>query len=164
MTLTDQERTAKQRQVVDTHIRQENAHEWESVYDTMLRDERAYYDVVPLSTRYHAFQEVQGFYELFESALPDFHVTITGSCDSPGLSLREVTITGTHQGEYCGVEPKNHRVSFEMAAVYVFLDDEPYKIAAQRIYFDNETVLRQMRGEEGALTGIGLAKETHPGS
>ena len=35
--------------------------------------------------------------------------------------------------------------------------EEAGKLVAERIYFDNEILLRQMRGEADAPTGLGLA-------
>lgn len=85
-----------------------------------MKDERAYYDVVPLSIRYPGFRGVQDFYQIIEAAIPDFRVVVTGEYDTLG--------------------------------------DESGRLLAERIYYDNETLLRQMRGEENAMTGVGLAE------
>ena len=37
----------RQREIVARHIRGENEHDWATVYDTFVQDDRAYYDVVP---------------------------------------------------------------------------------------------------------------------
>lgn len=159
--LTTEQRIKLQRECIIEHMRAENAHEWPAVYDTFIKDERAYYDVVPLSARFAGFGGVKDFYEIFDNAVPDFHITVTGEYDSPGCSIREVTITGTHKGEYCGLPGSGNKVSFELAAFYIFGDgDEAGKLLAERIYFDNETVLKQMRGEVNAPVGVGLTKET----
>ena len=159
MTLTDYERIVAQRRTIDEHIKGENEHNWTRVYDTFLTDERAYYDVVPLSTRFPGFRGVQDFYQLIEAAIPDFRVVVTGEYDTPGASVREVTIIGTHLGEYCGVAPRGLPVSVEVAAFYLFGDgDESGKLVAERVYYDNETLLGQMRGEQDARTGVGLSE------
>lgn len=146
-----------QRATIAQHMRGENDHDWTAVYDTFIQTPEAYYDVVPLSSKFDGFSGVQEFYEIFESAVPDFFITVTHEYDTPGCSIREVTITGTHQGEYCGVQPQGRPISFELAAFYIFgTGDTAGKLVAERIYFDNETVLRQMRGEADAATGVGL--------
>ncbi|MER5390675.1 ester cyclase [Saccharopolyspora sp. NPDC002686] len=155
--MSDAQRIEAQRRTIAEHIEAENAHDWPRVYGTFVQDEHAFYDVVPLSTRYAGFTGVQDFYQILDSAIPDFRITVNAEYDSPGASVREVTIDGTHQGEYCDAQPSGHRVTFELAAVYIFRQEEPGKLLAERIYFDNETVLRQMRGEEDAPAGIGLA-------
>ena len=160
MITSEDQRVPAQRRTIHEHIDSENAHDWTRVYDTFVQDTQAFYDVVPLSTRYAGFQGVQDFYEILEKAIPDFRVIVNAEYDTPGASVREVTITGTHRGEYCGVKPEGRPVSFELAAFYLFREgEEGDKLLAERIYFDNETVLRQMRGEEDAPTGIGLASQ-----
>jgi steroid delta-isomerase-like uncharacterized protein len=156
--LSDKERIEAQRETVRQHIAGENDHDWQRVWDTFIQDERAYYDVGPLAAKYEGFSGVQDFYSIIEAAVPDFHVTVTGDYDCPGTSIREVTVTGTHKGEYCGVPASSRLVSIEIAAFYLFGEGkEAGKLVAERIYFDNEILLRQMRGEADAPTGLGLA-------
>jgi hypothetical protein len=45
-----------------------------------------------------------------------------------------------------------------VAAYYLFgKGEEAGKLTAERVCYDNDTMLRQMRGEVGAPTGVGLA-------
>ena len=155
--ITVEERIALQRATIEEHIRQENAKEWEKVYDTFVRDERSFYDVVPMSTHYEGIRGVQDFYEALTVALPDFVITVTGEYDLPGYSWREVTVTGTHRSEFAGITPQNHVVRFEIAALYLFSDDNPGKLIAERAYWDNDSIFRQMKGEADAPRGgVGL--------
>jgi hypothetical protein len=39
----------RQREAVARHIRGENEHDWAAVYATFVQDDRAHYDVMPLS-------------------------------------------------------------------------------------------------------------------
>ncbi|WP_131770243.1 ester cyclase [Candidatus Protofrankia californiensis] len=155
--VTIEGRVALQRATIEEHIRQENAKEWEKVYDTFLRDERAFYDVIPMSAHYEGIRGVQDFYEALAVALPDFVITVTGEYDLPGYSWRELTVTGTHQGEFAGIAPQGHPVRFEIAALYIFSDDDPGKLVAERAYWDNDSVYRQLKGEADAPRGgVGL--------
>lgn len=158
-TLSEQERIALQRACIVEHMRGENAHDWPAVYETFIRDERASYDVVPLSTHFAGFAGVVDFYQAFDAAVPDFRLVNTAEYDVAGCSIREVTVTGTHQAEFCGVQPTGQKVKFELAAFYLFGQGaEAGKLLTERVYFDLETVLRQMRGEPDAPTGVGLAE------
>jgi hypothetical protein len=149
----------RQRATVDAHIQAENVKDWPAVYDTFIQSDEAYYDVAPLATRFQGISGVIDFYEVIAAAVPDFQVLVTGEYDTPGCLIREVTITGTHQGEYCGVAASGHPVCVELAAFYLFdTGENEDKLVAERIYFDNEILLRQMRGEADVSTGIGLAK------
>ena len=151
-----------QRATVDEHIQTENAKDWEGVYNTFVQSEEAYYDVVPLATRFQGLAGVKGFYQAINAAFPDFQITVTGDYDTPGCSIREVTISGTHLGEYGGVPASGNRVTFELAAFFLFGEGENAgRLLSERIYFDNELLMRQIRGEVDAPTGIGLAASAH---
>jgi len=149
----------RQRATVTDHIQSENVKDWPAVYDTFIQSDEAYYDVAPLATRFQGISGVKDFYQVIAAAVPDFQILVTGEYDTQGCLIREVTITGTHQGEYCGVPASGKPVCVELAAFYLFGTGENVdKLVAERIYFDNEILLRQMRGEADVQTGIGLAR------
>lgn len=159
---TNAERIAMQRECVVEHMRAENAHDWNAVYDTFIRDERASYDVIPMSAVFSGFKGVQDFYAAFDSAFPDFQLRNSAEYDVPGCSIREVTVTATHRGEFCGIAATGRRITFELAAFYLFGDgQEANRLINERVYFDLETVLRQLRGESNAPTGVGLIQRSH---
>ena len=139
-----------QRKIVAEHIRGENEHNWPVVYDTFVQDDRAYYDVVPLGTRFKGIEGVRGFYQAIATALPDMHIDVTAEYDVAGCSIREVVISGTHQGEFAGVKPLGNRLRFEMAAFYTF-DAASGKLIAERIYYDQAGVVAQMQGPASAV-------------
>ena len=150
-----------QRATIHEHIRAESAKDWEAVYDTFVQGEAAYYDVAPLATRFNGIAGVKDFYQTITASFPDFQITVAGEYDTPGCSIREVLINGTHLGEYGGVPASGNRVAFELAAFFLFGSGENAgKIVCERAYFDNEILMRQIRGEADAPTGIGLSALT----
>lgn len=155
--MTAAERIAVQRQCIVDHMRAENAHDWPAVYQTFIRDERASYDVIPMSATFNGFSGVVDFYTAFDAAFPDFVLRNSAEYDVPGCSIREVTVTGTHRAEFCGIPASGRAVTFELAAFYVFGEgEEAGLLKTERVYFDLETVLRQLRGEADAPRGVGL--------
>ncbi len=89
-----------QRKTVAEHIRSEQTKDWPGLYRTFTpHEEHAYYDVVPFQTRFGTIQGVIGFYETIHRAFPDFEITVHSEQDVPGMSIREVQIIGTHNGE-----------------------------------------------------------------
>jgi steroid delta-isomerase-like uncharacterized protein len=134
----------RQREVVARHIRGENEHDWPTVYDTFVQDDRAHYDVMPLSTSFKGIDGVRGFYQAIAAALPDLHIEVVSEYDVPGSSVREVVITGTHQGEFAGVKPLGNRLRIEMAAFYTF-DASSGKLISERIYYDQASTVEQMQ-------------------
>ena len=139
----------RQRAIVAEHIRGENEHDWPAVYDTFVQDDRAHYDVVPLGTTFQGIDGVRNFYQYIAAALPDMRVDVKAEYDTPGCSIREVEISGTHQGEYGGVKPTGNMLRVEMAAFYTF-DMDSGKLISERIYYDQAGVLAQMQGDKSA--------------
>jgi steroid delta-isomerase-like uncharacterized protein len=136
-----------QRKTVEEHIRHEQIKDWPEVYKTFTpHPEDAYYDVVPFQTRFRKMEGVIDFYQAFTRGFPDFHITVHTEQDVPGISIREVQITGTHKGEYSGIEATGRRVSVPLMAFFLF-DKMTGHLNAERIYFDNNTILAQIRGE-----------------
>ena len=147
-----------QRATIDEHVRAENAKEWDAVYDTFVQNENAHFDFAPLGTRFPGISGVRDFYSVMHAAFPDFKIIVTGEYDTPGCSIREVTIEGTHKGEYAGIPGSNNPITIEVAAFFVFGEgDEKGKLITERVYFDNELLIRQCRGE--TATTIGLAEK-----
>ena len=137
----------RQRKTVAEHIRHEQAKHWPEVYGTFTpNQEDAYYDVVPFQTRFPKMKGVVDFYETFAKAFPDFQIIVHTENDLPGMSIREVQIVATHNGEYCGVQATGRRVSVPLIGLFLFDKTTGY-LNAERIYFDNNTILTQVRGE-----------------
>jgi predicted ester cyclase len=91
---------------------------------------------------------VKNFYRAAATAFPDIEIDVWGEFDAPGCSIREVTISGTHSGDWCGVAGTGRRVKFHLAALFLFGKGENSgKLVAERIYFDNETVMQQINGK-----------------
>ena len=142
----------RQRATVDEHIGQENAHNWSAVYDTFApHDGRI--DAVPFHAQFGGLSGIKNFYEVVDAAFPDFKATVWGEYDSHGCSVREIAVEGTHKGEWCGVAGTGRRVKFHVAVLYLFDEDNTSgKLSAERIYFDNETVMKQINGDAEAAS------------
>ena len=135
-----------QRATVDEHVGQENAHNWPAVYDTFAPHESAI-DVVPFHTQFGGLNRIRDFYQAVDAAFPDFKATVWGEYDTPGCSVREITVEGTHKGEWCGVAGTGRRVKVHFCVLYLFgKGDNSGKLLGERLYFDNETVMKQING------------------
>ena len=80
----------------------------------------------------------------------------TAGCEvgrSIPCSVREIAVQGTHKGEWCGIAGTGRRVKFHACALYLFSkDDTSGKLLAERLYFDNETVMKQINGQAEAAS------------
>jgi steroid delta-isomerase-like uncharacterized protein len=138
-----------QRDVVARHIRGENEHDWLAVYDTFVQDDRAYYEVIPMGTKFRGIDGVRGFYQAIAAAMPDMHIEVKSEYDVPGCSIREVVISGTHRGEFAGLKPLGNPIRIELAAFYIF-DELSGKLLAERIYYDQARLAQQMQSRQEA--------------
>ncbi len=153
-TLSDTERIAIQRRVVAEHLAGENAHDYATVNATFVQADRAYYEIAAGGAHFDGIEGVRGFYELLDSVLPDLDVICTHEYDVPGCSIREVTARGTHSAEFAGVAASGNYVSFEVCALYIFDEEEPDKLIAERAYWDNDGLIRQLQGEKVPSLGL----------
>jgi predicted ester cyclase len=147
-TLTDQERIQMQRRTVAEHMDGENTHEYDRVNATFVQDERAYYQIAAGGVQFDGISGVRDFYELLDKVLPDLTWTVTHEYDVPGCCIREGTATGTHSFEFAGVPASGNFVSFEVCALYIFDEQEPDKLIAERAYWDNDALIKQLKGEQ----------------
>src|SRR5215470_4157815 len=143
---------ALQRAAVAEHIRGENAGDCPAVYETFVQDPEARWDFVPAETMFKGPEGIARFYRAFVAAVPDLQVEVLSEYDVPGCSIREVLITGTHRGEYAGIEPTGQKVRCRLACFFLF-GSNPRGIVMERGYFDHDTIFRQMRGEAAASQG-----------
>ena len=136
-----------QRNTIAEHIKHEEAKDWPEVARTFTpQSEDAYYDVVPFHMRFQQMKGVMDFYQSFAHGFPDFHITVHTQHDIASVSVLEVQITGTHEGEYCGIQATGRRVSVAIMAYFLFHKTTGH-LNAERIYFDNNTILAQIKGE-----------------
>lgn len=156
--MTREERIELQRQVVAEHIQGENDGEYEGVRQTFVQDERSYFDCVPGGIRFPGTGGVQGWYDLLGALLPDLKIEVTHEYDTIGCCLREMTASGTHSLEFAGVEPTGKFLRWEAIALYIFDEEQPGKLLGERAYWDNDALIKQMKGEE-APPLIGLLED-----
>lgn len=147
--MTDKERVELQRKCVEQHVALENSHQLDRVLPETFVQEGAFYDVAPGLAHFEGLQGVRDFYDMLFNTLPDIHIVMTHEYDVPGCCVREGYVTGTHSAEFAGVPASGNPVSFPFAAMYLFGDD-PTRLLAERAYWDNDGLIRQMRGEEKA--------------
>jgi len=155
--MTREEQIELQRKVTAEHIQGENDGEYEGVRATFIQDEKSYFDCVPGGIHFDGTSGIQGWYDILGALLPDLKIEVTHEYDTIGCCLREMTAEGTHSLEFAGVEPTGKHLKWEAIALYIFDTDEPGKLLGERAYWDNDALIKQMKGEE-APPLIGLAE------
>lgn len=144
---------AAQRAIVRDHIQKERDNDWPAVVATFTAGAHAHFDAVAFETQF----KPGDLYGILSAALHDVTVTETSSFDVPGVSVREVTVSGAHQGAYLGVAATGRKVSFESGCLFLFEQHgDETRLLCERVYFDNNTLLQQMTSAPDTPAGVGL--------
>src|SRR5205809_7062026 len=146
--MTLEEQTQRQHGIVTAHIAAENAHDWTAASAGFTQTGTAFRDMLLVATVFKGVGGVRAFYDTIGKALPDLHIEVKSEQDLPGCTVCEGVLTGTHLGEYLGIRPKGNRIRMELTTYY-FFDETTEKLVAQRIYFDQGSLLRQMQASNG---------------
>jgi steroid delta-isomerase-like uncharacterized protein len=147
-------------QLVEEHVQAENAHDLDRIMTTF--GEQARYEDQPWDEYHQGADRVRGYYTQLLAALPDLHIAIERRHVTQDDVILEVTITGTHRGEWRGLPATGRRVRIPLCGVFTF--DDAGKLAGERIYYDRAAILAQIGlfHEPSTALGRSLTVLTHP--
>lgn len=120
------------------HMQSENEQEFER---TMATFSHPRYELVPTGEVYDGRDEVMGYYLQGRSVITDQRNEEIAIHDSGDAMVLEFWLRGTHLG---GSNPTGRSFEARMCAVFEFDDDD--LITCERVYFDQNTITRQLRG------------------
>jgi steroid delta-isomerase-like uncharacterized protein len=136
----NEDRRSARLAIVEEHVRLENAHDLAGVLHTF--GDSARYDDEAWGEHFEGGDGVRLFYQQLMKALPDLEIDVLRRHVTDDAILLEVTIRGTHLGEWRGLPATGRRVEFPLCGVYTF--DSEDRLAGEKIYYDRGTVLRQL--------------------
>ena len=142
--MTLEEQAQRQHGIVTAHIAAENAHDWTAASAGFTQTGTAFRDMLLVATVFKGVGGVRAFYDTIGKALPDLHIEIKSQNDLPGCTVCEGVLTGTHLGEYMGIQPRGNPIRMDITTYY-FFDEKTEKLVAERIYFDQASLLQQMQ-------------------
>ena len=147
-------------ELVEQHVRYENAHDLEAVMETF--SEEPYYDERPWGEHHAGLGAVREHYEQLFRAAPNLTIEILKRYVSRDAVILECEIRGTHLGIWRGLPPTGRQIRFSLCAVYTFTKAD--KLAGERVYYDRATVLTQLGvlHDPESLLGRALTTITHP--
>ena len=131
-----QQRTA----AVRSHMEAENRHDVEATVGTFTH---ARYEVMPFGAPTDGADAVRALLGALMAAFPDFHVEEKAMYHAGEAVIVETRMTGTQQGEWMGLPPAGGKIDVMAACFFLF---EGADLVCERVYFDNATMLRQLRG------------------
>lgn len=140
MTIEDaQKLRARREEVVAAHIQAEaSAHDVAAALGTFRH---ARYEVPALATIADGPEAVHGLLTALLSAFPDFWLRKLAVHHSEDAVIVECKFGGTHRGTWAGIAATGKPMEVQAACIFVFEGED---LVCEKVYFDHDTVLRQL--------------------
>jgi len=115
-----------------------------SKLDVVAESVAVYHDAAP-SGVVHGRDALDTFIRQFHDAFPDFRLAVDDWMHTDGVAMKEWTMTGTHEGQFAGVQPTGREVeSSGMAKVVI----EGGKVQVDRLYYNPQLMAEQLASDE----------------
>ena len=124
--------------IVREHMDSENRHEFD---DTLATFDHPRYELVATGEVHDGPEEVMRYFEDSRSTFPDQRNELLALHHADDAVLVEAVVRGTHLGRLGGLPPTGRAYELPILAIFVF---EGEKLVCERVYFDANTVLRQL--------------------
>jgi steroid delta-isomerase-like uncharacterized protein len=128
----------KREDLVKEHMESENRHEYDATIETF---DHPRYELIGTGDVYDGPEEVARYFDETRTAFPDQRNELIALHHADDAVIVEANLYGTHEGPFRGLPPTGR--GFEMRFVAVFVFDEE-RLVCERVYFDSNTVLRQL--------------------
>lgn len=129
------------RAVLQEHVDAENAHDDARVLATYCAGGPVFEDV-PAGRRYVGGEQIVGNYRHLWDGFPGLVRRIDRWTFGDDACVIELTLSGTHDGDYRGIPATGRRVEFRIIAHFAF--DRDGRITQETAYYDTLTFRRQL--------------------
>jgi steroid delta-isomerase-like uncharacterized protein len=128
----------KREEIVREHMDSENRHEFDATLETF---DHPRYELIPTGEVHDGPEEVMRYFEDSRTAFPDQRNELISLHHSDDAVLVEAIVRGTHLGKLGGLPPTGREYELPILAMFLFEGD---RLTCERVYFDTNTVLRQL--------------------
>jgi steroid delta-isomerase-like uncharacterized protein len=128
----------KREEIVSEHMESENRHEYDATIATF---DHPRYELIGTGDVYDGPGEVARYFEETRTAFPDQRNELIALHHADEAVIVEANLYGTHQGPFRGLPPTGRTFEMRFCAMFVFEED---RLICERVYFDSNTVLRQL--------------------
>lgn len=139
---------AQREAIVRRHMESENTHDYEVTLATFSHPR---YELIATDRVHDGETEVRDYFRETRTAFPDQRNELISLRHADDAVIVEFWLMGTHQGPLMGVPPTGKAFRARMTAFFIF-DDQG--IVCERVYFDSQTILRQLLKGAGPLTWL----------
>jgi steroid delta-isomerase-like uncharacterized protein len=149
---------ARREEIVREHMDSENRHEFDATLGTF---EHPRYELIATGETYDGPDEVSAYFEETRTAFPDQRNELIALHHADDAVLVEAWIRGTHLGPYRGLPPTGRAWEMRVVSMFAFEGD---RLMCERVYFDADTVRRQLglSHDPASLTGRLSTLVNHP--
>jgi steroid delta-isomerase-like uncharacterized protein len=146
--MADDSATLRERRerIVREHMEAENHHDFDFALGTF---DHPRYELIPTDEVFDGPEEVSEYYRRTRAAFPDQRNENVVMHYADDAVIVEFDLLGTHEGEIRGIPPTGKSFRARMVALFLF-EPESDRIAIERIYFDQATIMAQLFEEDGA--------------
>ena len=132
--------------LVREHMDSENRHEFD---DTLATFGHPRYELIATGEVHDGAEEVMRYFTDSRTAFPDQSNELLALHHADDAVLVEAVVRGTHLGRLGGLPPTGRSYELPILAIFAF---EGESLVCERVYFDANTVLRQLGIDEGQLS------------
>lgn len=126
--------------LIDEHVKAEVEHDMPRIMATWGKD--PWFDDVGWEEKSYGRDEIEAHYVELMSAFPDLGIEVHKRHVTDEVVILEMTVTGTHLGQWRDLPPLGRRISSRVCGVYTF--DEDGMLELERTYYDKAIVLEQL--------------------
>jgi steroid delta-isomerase-like uncharacterized protein len=137
---TDPNPTEARIKLVDEHVQAEVERDLEKIMRTW--GEAPDFDDVPWDEKFKGRDGIREHYEELLTAFPDLDIIVHDRHVTDRLVILEVTVTGTHLGDWRDLPAMGKRMESRVCALYGF--DEKGMLNLERTYYDKAKILEQL--------------------
>jgi steroid delta-isomerase-like uncharacterized protein len=135
--VTTELRSQRERLVIE-HMESENRYEFDT---TLATFDHPRYELIGTGDVYDGPEEVARYFEETRTAFPDQRNELIALHHADDAVIVEANLYGTHKGPLRGLPPTGRKFETRFCALFVFEED---RLVCERVYFDSNTVLRQL--------------------
>jgi len=125
---------------VREHMAAENAFDFDRALATFGHPR---YELMATDTVHDGAEEVARYFRDSRAVFPDQRNELISLRHADDAVIVEFWLLGTHRGRFGNLEPTGRSFRCRMSAFFIF---EGADLVCERVYFDNATILRQLRG------------------
>ena len=137
MAVGDELREKREALVIE-HMESENRHEFDVTMETFHHPR---YELIGTGETHDGEAEVAAYFEETRAAFPDQRNELIAMHHADDAVIVEAMLYGTHDGSFRGLPPTGRKFEMPFCALFLFDAD---RLVCERVYFDQNTVLRQL--------------------